>query len=106
MVKALPGNMQHGASLPKCKSDPSQEFRPYPRDKLEETRNVSTDFRDKEDYSKIRENDHISIIGLKDFQPGKPLTAVLLHADGTQESFPVNHTYNDLQIKWFKAVPL
>ena len=60
-------------------------------------------FADKEDYSKIRENDHISIIGLKDFQPGKPLTAVLLHADGTQESFPVNHTYNDLQIKWFKA---
>ena len=33
-------------------------------------------FADKEDYSKIRENDHISIIGLKDFQPGKPLTAV------------------------------
>ncbi len=60
-------------------------------------------FANKEDYSKIRENDHISIIGLKDFQPGKPLTAVLLHADGTQESFPVNHTYNDLQIKWFKA---
>ena len=45
----------------------------------------------------------ILLIGLKDFQPGKPLTAVLLHADGTQESFPVNHTYNDLQIKWFKA---
>ena len=54
-------------------------------------------------FARIRENDHISIIGLKDFQPGKPLTAVLLHADGTQESFPVNHTYNDLQIKWFKA---
>ena len=32
-------------------------------------------FANKEDYSKIRENDHISIIGLKDFQPGKPLTA-------------------------------
>ena len=60
-------------------------------------------FANKEDYSKIRENDHISIIGLKDFQPGKPLTAILLHADSTQESFPVNHTYNDLQIKWFKA---
>ena len=60
-------------------------------------------FANKDDYDKIRENDHISIVGLKDFAPDKPLTAVLTHADGSQESFPVNHTYNDLQIKWFKA---
>ena len=60
-------------------------------------------FSNKDDYNKIRENDHISILGLKDFAPDKPLTAVLTHADGSQESFPVNHTYNDLQIKWFKA---
>ena len=60
-------------------------------------------FANKDDYNKIRENDHISIVGLKDFAPDKPLTAVLTHADGSQESFPVNHTYNDLQIKWFKA---
>ena len=60
-------------------------------------------FADKDDYGKIRENDRISIIGLEGFAPGKPLTAVVLHADGTRESFPVNHTYNDLQIKWFKA---
>ena len=60
-------------------------------------------FADKDDYDKIRENDHISIIGLKEFTPGKPLTAIVLHADGTQESFPVNHTYNDLQIRWFKS---
>ena len=44
-------------------------------------------FADKDDYDKIRENDHISIIGLKEFTPGKPLTAIVLHADGTQESF-------------------
>ncbi len=60
-------------------------------------------FANKDDYNKIRENDHISIVGLKDFASDKPLTAVLTHADGSQESFPVNHTYNDLQIKWFKA---
>ncbi|WP_293672351.1 aconitate hydratase [uncultured Parabacteroides sp.] len=60
-------------------------------------------FADKDDYKKIREEDRISIIGLKDFAPGRPLTAILYHADGTEESFAVNHTYNDLQIKWFKA---
>lgn len=60
-------------------------------------------FADKDDYKKVREEDKISIVGLKEFAPGKPLTAVLYHADGTEESFAVNHTYNELQIKWFKA---
>lgn len=60
-------------------------------------------FANKDDYDKIREDDHLSVVGLKDFAPEKPLTVVLKHADGTEESFPVNHTYNDLQIEWFKA---
>ena len=60
-------------------------------------------FADKRDYDRVREEDKLSIIGLKDFAPGRPLTAILYHADGTEESFAVNHTYNDLQIKWFKA---
>ena len=60
-------------------------------------------FADKDDYKKVREEDKISIVGLKEFAPGKPLTAILYHADDTEESFAVNHTYNELQIKWFKA---
>lgn len=60
-------------------------------------------FADKDDYKKVREEDKISIVGLKEFAPGKPLTAILYHADGTEESVAVNHTYNELQIKWFKA---
>ena len=60
-------------------------------------------FADKDDYKKVREEDKISIVGLKEFAPGKPLTAILYHADGTEESFAVNHTYNELQIKWYKA---
>ena len=60
-------------------------------------------FADKDDYKKVREEDKISIVGLKEFAPGKPLTAILYHADGTEESFAVNHTSNELQIKWFKA---
>ena len=60
-------------------------------------------FADKDDYKKVREEDKISIVGLKEFAPGKPLTAILYLADGTVESFAVNHTYNELQIKWFKA---
>ncbi|PRD47185.1 aconitate hydratase [Sphingobacterium haloxyli] len=60
-------------------------------------------FDNKDDYDKIQENDTIDILGLTEFAPGKPLTLVLHHADGTQDSILVNHTYNAQQIEWFKA---
>ena len=60
-------------------------------------------FADKNDYDKVQEDDTIDILGLTEFAPGKPLTVVLHHADGSSESFPVNHTYNEQQIGWFKA---
>jgi aconitate hydratase len=54
------------------------------------------------DYDKIQEDDSIDIKGLETFTAGVPLTIVLHHNDGTTEEFPVNHTYNDQQIEWFK----
>lgn len=60
-------------------------------------------FADKEDYDKVREHDKISVLGLKSFAPGKPLSIVLVHEDGTTETFKATHTYNELQIGWFKA---
>ncbi len=60
-------------------------------------------FENPSDYDKIQEDDSIDITGLTSFAPGKQLTIVLNHADGTSESFPVNHTYNEQQIEWFKA---
>lgn len=60
-------------------------------------------FDNKDDYDKIQEDDTVDIIGLTEFAPGKPLTIILHHADGTQDSILVNHTYNAQQIEWFKA---
>jgi len=60
-------------------------------------------FADKNDYEKIQEDDSIDIIGLTDFTPGKPLTMVFHHSDGTKDEITVNHSYNAQQIEWFKA---
>ncbi len=60
-------------------------------------------FADKSDYDKIQEDDSIDVIGLTAFAPGKPLTLVLNHKDGSKEEITVNHTYNQQQIEWFKA---
>ncbi|MBU2649347.1 MAG: aconitate hydratase [Bacteroidetes bacterium] len=55
------------------------------------------------DYDHIREDDLIDVKGLEDFSPGKPLTIVLNHSDGTTLEFLANHSYNENQIGWFKA---
>jgi aconitate hydratase len=60
-------------------------------------------FANKEDYDKILEDDLIDIDGLLSFDVNKPLIVHLHHKDGTQETFLVNHTYNEQQIEWFKA---
>jgi len=60
-------------------------------------------FADKEDYNKIQEDDIIDILGLTEFAPGKPLTVVLRHVDGTVDEITVNHSYNEQQIGWFRA---
>jgi aconitate hydratase len=64
---------------------------------------LAVTFRNPDDYDKIREDDKISITGLTTFAPQKPSIAILTHSDGTTETFEVNHTYNEMQINWFKA---
>ncbi|XP_015240241.1 PREDICTED: aconitate hydratase, mitochondrial-like [Cyprinodon variegatus] len=60
-------------------------------------------FSNPSDYDKIRPDDKISIKGLKTFAPGKPLTAVVKHSDGSQETLTLNHSFNQTQIEWFQA---
>ena len=65
--------------------------------------NLGILYSDKADYDKIQEDDSIDIIGLTSFAPGKSLTVVLNHKDGSKDEISVNHTYNEQQIEWFKA---
>jgi aconitate hydratase len=60
-------------------------------------------FANKADYDKIREDDTFDITGLTTFTPNVPLTLVIHHSDGTEESISMNHSYNEQQIEWFKA---
>ena len=55
------------------------------------------------DYDLVRQDDVIDIDGYDSFAPGKNLTVVLHHADGTTERFEVKHSYNQQQIEWVKA---
>lgn len=60
-------------------------------------------FANPSDYDKVRQDDQVSIRGFQSFAPGRQLTIVLHHADGTEDQFQVNHSYNDQQIEWVNA---
>ena len=60
-------------------------------------------FANEADYDKIQEDDTFNFIDLSGFAPGKQLTLEIVHADQTQDTIKLNHTYNQQQIDWFKA---
>jgi len=59
-------------------------------------------FANEADYDLIQEDDTFNFIDLNVFAPGKPLTIVIDHADGSQDTIQANHSYNEQQIEWFK----
>ncbi|HAI08753.1 MAG TPA: aconitate hydratase [Dehalococcoidia bacterium] len=59
-------------------------------------------FSDSADYDKIREDDRISLTGLTELAPGKPVPCTVSHSDGTSETLSVNHTLGEPQIEWFR----
>ena len=59
-------------------------------------------FQNPGDYDKIREDDRISLIGLRDMAPGKPVECIVKHADGTSETLRLNHSFAASQLDWFR----
>ena len=60
-------------------------------------------FKNPDDYDKIREDDRVDLRNLADLAPNKPVECIVSHADGTKETFQLEHSYNSAQVEWFKA---
>jgi len=60
-------------------------------------------FKNPSDYDLIREDDRLSIVGLKNFKPGATLKLEIKRKDGSKNECELNHSYNEPQIVWFKA---
>jgi len=59
-------------------------------------------FNEPNDYEKICEDDKISLIDLDNLKPEKQVTCIITHNDGNKEEIQLNHSYNKLQIEWFR----
>jgi len=58
---------------------------------------------DPADYEKFRADDTVDVTGLAELAPGKPVTVVVRHADGSRDEIRVTHTMSEEHIEWFRA---
>jgi aconitate hydratase len=59
-------------------------------------------FQQPADYDRIREDDRLSLVGLRAMAPGKPVECLVTHSDGTTETLKLNHTFGASQLEWFR----
>ena len=55
------------------------------------------------DYALFEQGDRVSVRGLAELAPGKPVDVVIHKPDDTTVTIQANHTMTDEQIGWFKA---
>jgi aconitate hydratase len=54
------------------------------------------------DYDKVQETDRVSLLGLQGLTPGKEVTGVLIHEDGSETKIALRHSLTSEQIRWFQ----
>ena len=97
---------EHAAMTPRylgCAAVIARSFARIHETNLKKQGVLALTFADKSDYDKILEDDHISITGLLDISPGNPVSCVLHHSSGDEDTISLNHSYSQSQLEWFRA---
>ena len=98
---------EHAAMSPRflgCKAVIAKSFARIHETNLKKQGVLAARFALPADYEKIRENDRLTITGLKDLAPGKPLKLFISHADSpTIDVVDLEHSFTAEQVEWFKA---
>ncbi len=97
---------EHAAMTPRylgCAAVIAKSFARIHETNLKKQGILALTFSNPNDYDKIQEDDRVSLLGLNNLEPQKPVTCVLLHNDGNKDEISLVHSYNNSQIEWFKA---
>jgi aconitate hydratase len=96
---------EHAAMTPRylgCAAVIARSFARIHETNLKKQGILALTFVDPLDYDKVMEDDRISITGLDDLKPNHHVNCILHHNDGIEE-ISLQHSYNEAQIKWFRA---
>src|ERR671923_447709 len=97
---------EHAAMTPRylgCAAIISISFARIHETNLKKQGVLALTFADPLDYSKIMEDDRISIIGLNNLKPRKSVNCILHHIGRGEEEITLRHSYNESQLDWFRA---
>ena len=97
---------EHAAMTPRylgCAAVITKSFARIHETNLKKQGILALTFSNPDDYDKIQEDDKISLLGLDNLEPEKPVACVLFHNDGSKDDILLEHSYNNSQIEWFKA---
>jgi len=97
---------EHAAMTPRylgCAAVITRSFARIHETNLKKQGILALTFKELADYDRILEDDLISLIGLKDLSPGKPVKCILHHNDGTEEFLTLQHSYSESQLEWFRS---
>lgn len=60
-------------------------------------------FADPANYEQIDQEDRVSVTGLSELAPGKPVSVTIHKKDGKEITIQANHSMTEQQVKWFRA---
>ncbi|GJN87285.1 hypothetical protein Rhopal_000233-T1 [Rhodotorula paludigena] len=60
-------------------------------------------FKNPADYDRVKPDDRVDLVGIKELAEGSEVTMRLHHKDGSTEEIPLTHTFNAGQIAWHRA---
>jgi len=60
-------------------------------------------FSNEADYDRVKPDDKVDLIGVKELAPGSKITMRLKHKDGKTEDIELSHSFNAGQIEWHRA---
>ena len=97
---------EHAAMTPRylgCAAVIAKSFARIHETNLKKQGLLALTFENPDDYEKILEDDKITLENLKELEPKKSVKCILHHDDNTSNEISLKHSYNELQIEWFKA---
>ena len=97
---------EHAAMSPRflgCSSVIAKSFARIHETNLKKQGILALTFENPDDYDRLQQGDKISLVGLNEITPNKPVKCIIQHENNETEEISLIHSYNDLQLEWFRA---
>ena len=101
-VHRLLGNTKNKTSLG-CSAVLAKSFARIHETNLKKQGILALTFENPDDYDRLQQGDKVSLIGLNALAPNKPVKCIICHENNETEEISLVHSYNDLQLEWFRA---